>query len=150
MRPRTSMTTGTNRRARITGMLAAMWLAGAISVVPACGGDDDGGTGVLDDTEYCALVIRTAFATQIAADDDFDTGLYRALGELAEQAPNDELRSAMVAFGEHADQADALDPDDPEHTWNLIELLGEPAFVEANEVLNTYLEHTCEFSNAVD
>lgn len=145
MSARRGMTTGTTRRARVTGTLAALCLAGAISVAPACGGDDDGGA--LDDSEYCAMVIGAAFAAQITADDN---ALYRALGELADQAPNEELRGAMIAFGEHADQADALDPDDPDDMWNLIDLLGEPAFVEANEVLNAYLEQTCEFSNAVD
>ena len=137
---------------RIGRTFGAVGLAAMLAAIPACGGDDQGGA---DDTsapaDFCTLVVQTALAAQIAAvDDEFGAGVERALGQLADRAPTDDLRAAMETFAEHAEQVDALDPDDPEQMWDVIELLGAPSFIEANEVLNTYLEETCGFGNAAD
>lgn len=137
------------RLTRITSALAVVGLAGAVSILPACGGDD-GDTGAAGETDFCALVMQTSLAAYAASDDEFETGFYRALGELADRAPTDELRTAMEAFAEYADKTADLDPDDPEHMWDAIELLGEQSFIDANDALNTYLEVDCNFSNAAD
>lgn len=143
-------TTRTTRSARIAGALGALCLAGTLSILPACGGDDAGDTGAAGEADFCALVMQTSLAAFAASDDELDTGFYRALGDLADQAPTEELRTAMAAFAEYADKTAALDPDDPEDMWDAIELLGEQSFIDANDALNTYLEEVCEFTNAVD
>lgn len=148
---RTTRTMRTTRPARIAGALGALCLAGSFSILPACGGDDD--TGAAGETDFCSLVIQTFFAGHAAsatADDEFDAVLYRALGDLADRAPTEELRAAMGAFADYADKVTALDPDDPDDMWEYIDLLGEESFMDANDTVSTYLEEVCEFSNAAD
>lgn len=140
----------TTRPARIAGILAAAGLAASVAILPACGGDDDGGAATLDDSDFCSLVIETTFAALVTEDDEYGAGVERALGGLADQAPTDELRAAMTTFAEYAEKVDALDMDDPDDMWEVIELLGDPSFIEANDTLDTYLAETCDFANAAD
>lgn len=138
-----------HRTGRIAALLGALCLAGTVSILPACGGDDSD-TAAVGETDFCSLVMQTSFAALAAGDDEFDTGFYRALGDLADRAPTEELRAAMDAFADYADKVAALDPDDPDDMWEYFGLHGEESFIDANDALNTYLEEVCEFSNAAD
>ena len=157
------------------GRFGAALMAGVLALTTACGGDDDGAdappteadasddrdqhgdddngqdaadtpTGSLDDAAFCARFeeLEDEFDD---GDDDLDAEAFAALAELAAAAPDPGVRSALLKFGELAEQLDGLDEDDPAAFGIALGLMFDPEFIAAMESLERYLVDVCGFED---
>lgn len=136
------------RTSRLTAGIGALCLAGSMSVLAACGGDDAGGTGSgapLSDEAFCALVDETLTAAEELPDDEFESAVFGIVADLATRAPNAEIRDAMLKFGEVAEQLEGLDEDDPESFEEIFSIILDPSFIAAGETIDDYFTNTCGF-----
>jgi hypothetical protein len=115
----------------------AVLLALTALLLGACGGGDDES---LSDEEFCAVLEDLE-----ASDDseDVDEEEVAQLRELAQEAPNDEMRSAPERSADVGEEMIGLDEDDPEAFGTVMGLMFQPDVIAALETIETYLEDTC-------
>lgn len=114
----------------------------------SCGGDDGGFSGVdggsggksLSDEEFCA---------EIEALDDVDPSVddmadvVTMIEDLADKAPNDELRDAMLALVPVMSALADIDENDPDAMNEVMEIMMDPEVLAAGELIETYSTETC-------
>lgn len=139
-------TTRTTRSARIAGTLGALCLAGTISILPACGEDDDAGGGRLSDEAFCALVEQQFAEAEAEAEDPeaFFSEIFGLMGDLAGRAPTAELTSAMQRLGEVGENLSDIDEDDPDAFGEIFALMMDPSVTAAMDTLDEYFTTTCD------
>lgn len=140
--------TRTTGLTKITRALGALGIAGAIAVLPACGGDDDGAGGAasggrLSDEAFCELVDQRFAALEAADPDEYEAELFGLVGSLASQAPTAELSSAMEKMGELGEVMAGIDEDDPEAFGEVFAMMMDPSFSGAMETLDDFFTNTC-------
>lgn len=115
-----------------------------LAALTACGGDSSGSSsGAMSDEEFCGEVERLNASDP---SDDLDLAL-RILGDLADKAPNAEVRDALQAIGPVMEEMSNIDESDPEAMARAFELMFSPELVKAGEVLNEYSSEVCGFES---
>ena len=126
----------------------AIVAAAAISATPlllACGSDDAGGSAgeTLDDAAFCVLVEQTLDEAEALGDEEFGAQALGIFAELADRAPDSDVRDSLRTFGEIAERIDAVDEDDPDAFEEIFALILDPEFISAADTIETYFEGTC-------
>lgn len=117
--------------------------AGALALLlAACGGDDGGSTA--SDEEFCAELAALEEADAGGdGSDELDAEALAQLQDLADRAPNEDLRTALETLGDIAEQMSDLDEDDPEAFGQVMALMFDPDVISAGETLDTYMVDVC-------
>ena len=121
-------------------------LLGAIALITGACGDDDSGGAAMSDDEFCEMLADM----EDEVDDLDDPEAFALLGEVARQAPNAELREAMITIAEIAEEFEDLDEDDPAAMMAVFALFGDAEFMEAAETIDRYMTEVCGFDTGSD
>lgn len=117
--------------------------AGALALLLAACGGDDGGSAASDE-EFCAELAALEEADAGGdGSDELDAEALAQLQDLADRAPNEDLRTAIETLGDIAEQMSDLDEDDPEAFGQVMALMFDPEVISAGETLDTYMVDVC-------
>jgi hypothetical protein len=117
--------------------------AGALALLLAACGGDDGGSAASDE-EFCAELAALEEADAGSdGSDELDAEALSQLQDLADRAPDEELRTAIETLGDIAEQMSDLDEDDPEAFGQVMALMFDPEVISAGETLDTYMVDVC-------
>ncbi len=121
----------------LTTFALCLALAGA-----SCGGDDSGsGSGTaLSNEEFCAKV-EALDGMDPSADDM--AAVVATVEELADAAPSDELRDAMLALVPVMTALENLDENDPDAMSKIMEIMMDPEVIAAGELIEKFSSETC-------
>jgi len=133
-----------NTTRTLTTLAVCLALVGA-----SCGGDDSGsGSGsALSNEEFCAKV-EALDAVDPSTDDMAD--VVTTVEELADAAPSDELRDAMLALVPVMTALDNLDENDPDAMSKIMEIMMDPEVIAAGELIEKYSTETCGIDGSAD
>ena len=100
----------------------------------------------MSDDEFCEMM---ADMEDEAGDLD-DPEAFALFAQIARQAPNAELRDAMMTVAEAFEGLEGLDEDDPEAMLAVFALLGDADFMAAGETIDRYMSEVCGFDTGSD
>ena len=100
----------------------------------------------MSDDEFCEMMADM----EGEAGDLDDPEAFALFGQIARQAPNAELRDAMVTIAEAFEELEGLDEDDPAAMLAVFALLGDAEFMEASETIERYMSEVCGIDTGSD
>lgn len=108
--------------------------------LPACGGDSGPSS---SDADFCREIEQLEnlnIETDIAAAADI-------LSDLAEKAPNDDVRGALELIAPIFEQLSTVDQNDAAAMQEIFEMMSSPEVTAASEVLDRYGSDVCGFDD---
>ena len=107
----------------------------------SCGGDDSGsGSAALSEQEFCVeLTALDGMEPDVSNMADVVT----TIEDLADKAPNDELRDAMLALVPVMTMMGEIDENDPDAMSKVMEVMMDPEVMAAGELIEKYSSETC-------
>ena len=121
----------------------------------SCGGDDGGIGGIdggsdgkaLSDEEFCAEIVALD-GVDPSVDDMAD--VVTMIEDLADKAPDDELRDAMLALVPVMTAMSEIDENDPDAMNKVMEIMMDPEVIAAGELLESYSSETCGIDDSAE
>jgi hypothetical protein len=113
----------------------------ATTLLSACGGDSGSSS---DDEAFCQEIEQLEnldIETDIAAAAEI-------LAELADKAPNNEVRDALRVIAPIFEQLSSVDQNDETAMMEVLESMSSPEVTEASEVLDRYGSDVCGFDDS--
>ena len=107
----------------------------------SCGGDDSGsGSAALSDEEFCVELTALDGMNPDVGD---MAAVVTTIEDLADKAPSDELRDAMLALVPVMTMMSEIDDNDPDAMNKVMEIMMDPEVMAAGELLEKYSSETC-------
>jgi len=131
-----------NTTRTLTTLTVCLALVGA-----SCGGDDSGSGSALSNEEFCAKV-EALDAMDPSTGDMAD--VVTTVEELADAAPSNELRDAMLALVPVMTALENLDENDPDAMNKIMEIMMDPEVIAAGELIEEYSTETCGIDGSAD
>lgn len=137
-----------------TRVLTALSISLALLGV-SCGGDDGGfadigggnGGKALSDEEFCAEIVALDDVDP-SVDDMADVATM--IEDLADKAPDDELRDAMLTLIPVMTAMGDIDENDPDAMNEVMEIMMDPEVLAAGELIEKYSTETCGIDGSAD
>lgn len=134
------------RARRAQHVIGALALVTAVTVVGGCS-DGDGGSagnaGADAQAAFCERMAAFAAASDDAGAGELTPEVLAEMRELAEAAPEGEVRDALEAVLPVITEIDGLDENDPQAFERIMELIFSPELTEAAEVLERTWTEDC-------
>lgn len=108
-----------------------------LAVLPACGGGSGGAGG--SEKEFCDKLREL----ESMPETDDPAVAFRQLADLADKAPNNEIRSAMAALEPLIEKIGSIDPNSEDAFGEIFALMFDPDVIKAGEVLDSYSKDVC-------
>ena len=132
-----------------TRPLALIALAATPLFAVACGSSSTR----LSDEEFCAKLSDFQSASDVNSDASSPEALKTMLpliADLAQAAPNDEMKKALETMGPVIEKMAAVDENDPDAFGTVMSMMFDPEVAAAGQVIEAYSTDVCKFPPTTD
>lgn len=133
----------------ISRPLALIALAATPLVAVACGSSSSR----LSDEEFCAKLVDFQAASELNPDASSPEALKTMLpliNDLAQAAPNDEMKKALETMGPVIEKMAAVDENDPDAFGTVMSMMFDPEVAAAGQVIDAYSTDVCKIPPTTD
>ncbi|MCD9622361.1 hypothetical protein [Rhabdothermincola salaria] len=128
------------RRSKQRALVAPVALLALLAV--SCGGSDEGGDAASSPEEFCS---RLQQFQDTFANEEADPETMAEFAALADDAPDEDLRTALQQMEQIAEEVSGVDENDPDAMAAMLELAFSPDVVAATETIDDYGVENCGF-----